>query len=386
MEDREIELRKSRMDAMQRRRKRSLWIFLFLIACIGIVIVLFTAPIFKVSEIYFVGNVQLSNEELLSDAGIKTGKNIFSVNLSKAEKRLLDNPYICEVKASREFPNKIQIQIQEKLVAAYISCEDKLVMCDLSGKIIDIVDEPSAVESITKDLPTSLDEEEDALNATPKPDEDEDEDYDEDEEEATEAEDEEEVTETEGEEEATEAEGEEEAPEAEETPLPEEGEVAPEAPNEKRIYTLPVIYGVTVEKPSVGHKLKIKNEDMSYALIRVLNDLSNSNLLSMVTKIDISDLDDIKLWIENRLELYMGGIDEFEYKSKFSSTVIKKDISEYEKAVMDFRGDKLHVRAPGSLTLKPTPEPEEENEEDIDNESGIEPEDEPDEDFGSMTL
>ena len=128
-------------------------------------------------------------------------------------------------------------------------------------------------------------------------------------------------------------------------------------------YSLPVVYGVTTSEPAVGKTLTDQGTGTFTALLGALKHLEEAGLLERTTKIDVSDMTDVKLWIENRLELWVGSLDNFEYKSLFAAKVIEDNISAYEKAVMDFRGDKLYVRAPGSLTPKATAEPDADSDE-----------------------
>ena len=54
-------------------------------------------------------------------------------------------------------------------------------------------------------------------------------------------------------------------------------------------------------------------------------------------------MSDLQLDYENRLYMLLGSYDNMDYKLKFSKKVIEENISEYEKALFDYRGDKLYV-------------------------------------------
>ena len=69
---------------------------------------------------------------------------------------------------------------------------------------------------------------------------------------------------------------------------------------------------------------------------------------------DFSDLSNLEMNYENRLQVLLGSYENVGYKLKFVKKVIQEEISDYEKALIDYRGDKLYVRTPE------TEEPEDE--------------------------
>lgn len=75
---------------------------------------------FKVTRIEVSGAHRLSKAEICDQTKIKEGINIFSVNLSKAQKRMLAHPWIAEAEISRRPPNGIRMVVREHVPLAFI--------------------------------------------------------------------------------------------------------------------------------------------------------------------------------------------------------------------------------------------------------------------------
>lgn len=73
---------------------------------------------FKAKSLVITGNHSFSDKQIISQADLKKGTNIFSVNLSLIQKRLLTHPWIEEVHISRELPSGIKIRIKEHKAVA----------------------------------------------------------------------------------------------------------------------------------------------------------------------------------------------------------------------------------------------------------------------------
>ena len=103
-----------------------------------------------------------------------------------------------------------------------------------------------------------------------------------------------------------------------------------------------------------------------------MNILDRLEMLDGVTAIDASDLSDIKIEYQNRLEIFLGSYENMEYKLTFISKVIKENISEFEHAKLDLRGENLYV---GPRDEEPVePENTEETEETVQDEEKTESE------------
>jgi cell division protein FtsQ len=83
---------------------------------------------FKASQLTILGHELLSEQEVLDQAGLSTGINIFSVNLSTTRKMLLAHPWIAEAEVSRDIPSGISLRIQEHQPLAILDIKRKFLL------------------------------------------------------------------------------------------------------------------------------------------------------------------------------------------------------------------------------------------------------------------
>ena len=100
------------------KRLKRIKFFLKLILLIGVVsgIIAFAtcSPIFNIQNIEVINNKQLSPETIISLSELSIGQNIFKFWGNDVENKIKANAYIENVELKRVFPNKIQIDIQER--------------------------------------------------------------------------------------------------------------------------------------------------------------------------------------------------------------------------------------------------------------------------------
>jgi len=89
---------------------------------------------FRADKLVVTGENRLSKKQVLQQAQIKKGLNIFSLNLSKARKRLLAHSWIVEAEVSRELPSGINVRIQEHKPLAILDLGRKFII-NTSGEI-----------------------------------------------------------------------------------------------------------------------------------------------------------------------------------------------------------------------------------------------------------
>jgi len=95
---------------------------------------------FKAKELMVIGAHRLSQNEVLQQANISSGVNIFSVNLSKVRKRLLAHSWIEDAEVRRELPSGINIRIKEQEPLAVLDLGRKFII-NTHGEIFKEMDE-----------------------------------------------------------------------------------------------------------------------------------------------------------------------------------------------------------------------------------------------------
>ena len=112
----------------------------FLLMIIIFAYILLNSNMFNSSNIKIEGNSRVSNKEIEKILDIKEDKNIFMYNTKQMEEVLIKNKYIDSVDVKRSIPNKLQILIIEKEIAAILENEDNYSYIDKSGNLIQSFD------------------------------------------------------------------------------------------------------------------------------------------------------------------------------------------------------------------------------------------------------
>jgi len=86
------------------------------------------ADAFPVHQISIAGAGRLSRDAVARRAGVQTGDNLLSVNLSKVKKRLTSHPWIADAEVRREIPSGLQIRIREHRCTAIVDLGDKFLL------------------------------------------------------------------------------------------------------------------------------------------------------------------------------------------------------------------------------------------------------------------
>lgn len=330
------------------------------------------APTFDIQNVVCEGNVHINSESLVSIAAVQTGNNIFLSTFGSAKERVESLDYVAKAEVKRRLPNTVCIIVTEEQPSAYFSVGSQLALTDLSGHVIDVVMNPDEAQQIvdSKITPEPI--------GTPEPE--------------PEAEENEEddliwgydddgdpIYKINGGHYEFDEDGnrffvDDSVPTATPEGMPEEtpavkssnlGEAnydeLPLTSGGTIIYSAPVVYGVNIKAFEKGKKVKSDDESKLETILSALNSLSNCGLLSRTTKIDAENPTDIKLYIEDRLEIWFGSFDDFDYKITFTASVINDNLSKYEHAIMDFRDSKLYVRSTDTTSPKmltaPSPRP-----------------------------
>jgi cell division protein FtsQ len=95
---------------------------------------------FKAKGLIVIGTHRLSQNEVLQQANISSGVNIFSVNLSKVRRRLLAHSWIEDAEVRRELPSGINIRIKEQKPLAVLDLGRKFII-NTHGEIFKEMDE-----------------------------------------------------------------------------------------------------------------------------------------------------------------------------------------------------------------------------------------------------
>jgi cell division protein FtsQ len=110
-----------------------------------------SAESFVVERFEVHGNVVLTQREIQELSGIVTGSNLVSAGIAGIESSLASHPRIERAQASRALPDKIVVNVQEKLPAALVAIGDDDVEIAEDGTFL-----PRAARTPLVDLPAII--------------------------------------------------------------------------------------------------------------------------------------------------------------------------------------------------------------------------------------
>jgi cell division protein FtsQ len=96
-------------------------------------LVALSAPFFRLEDINFQGNKQVSQVELLQKGGLEDKLNILSLNLSDVKKKMEAIPWVKSVHLRRELPNKLLVSVQERQPLSLVLVDGGLYFLDREG-------------------------------------------------------------------------------------------------------------------------------------------------------------------------------------------------------------------------------------------------------------
>jgi cell division protein FtsQ len=146
---------RERLDVQKKRKKRFTWYFLFFLVIVAIYSFLNSAY-FTVTTIEVAGNKYFTREEILSFGDLTTGRNIFAVNTSASQNALADQPRIAKATVRKQYPNKLQVQIQERVPVAILAYGGSYLEVDKAGYVLGVLadNQPLTLPLITGSSPS----------------------------------------------------------------------------------------------------------------------------------------------------------------------------------------------------------------------------------------
>jgi len=92
-----------------------------------------TSPRFAIRTVDLVGAKRTSLEQIKTDAGVAVGGNIFALDTDAAEHKLLENPWISEVKVTRRLPSTLRVEVSEREASAVVALGERLYLVTPEG-------------------------------------------------------------------------------------------------------------------------------------------------------------------------------------------------------------------------------------------------------------
>lgn len=93
--------------------------------------------IFNLTKVEIIGNTTLKDDQIIDLEKLVTNKNIFTYNLKKIRKEIVNNPYIEDAQVKIKLPNKIVITVKEIDIVAVLFNGNEYCYIDSSGNLIE---------------------------------------------------------------------------------------------------------------------------------------------------------------------------------------------------------------------------------------------------------
>lgn len=97
---------------------------------------------------------------------------------------------------------------------------------------------------------------------------------------------------------------------------------------------VPVITGFTLTAPVPGESFELENEETFAALEEIMQTLGEQQVTGDVTLIDFTDLSDIRLTYQNRIEFRLGNTLSVSYKVQLGCKAVE-ELGDHEEGVLD---------------------------------------------------
>lgn len=102
-----------------------------------IILVLFVSPVFNINEINVVGANELGESVYIAMSNIEIGENIFGVDKISAINEIKKEPYVESVHIKSIYPNKIEINVEERKVNYLAEENGKYYYIDKNGYLLE---------------------------------------------------------------------------------------------------------------------------------------------------------------------------------------------------------------------------------------------------------
>ena len=134
----EFAKKQRKRDKRLKRIKFFLKLILLIFVISGIIAFATCSPIFNIQNIEVINNKQLSPETIISLSELSIGQNIFKFWENDVENKIKSNAYIESVELKRVFPNKLQINIQEREPKFSVPVLGEYAYINTQGYILEI--------------------------------------------------------------------------------------------------------------------------------------------------------------------------------------------------------------------------------------------------------
>lgn len=122
-------------------------VLLAIVVAAGVVV--WTTPVFKVSDIAVSGNKAVSHEDITKATGITPGDNLVRVDVEDAAGKVAELPWVSTATVSRSFPSTLRVNVGEHAPVAFFKDGDETRLIDANGEAFAVGKPPEGAVEIT---------------------------------------------------------------------------------------------------------------------------------------------------------------------------------------------------------------------------------------------
>jgi cell division septal protein FtsQ len=124
------------------RLKRVKWLKLagVVVGFFVLVMAILSSPLFAIRHVDFEGTVYTSTKTITAVKKSLKGASVFTVDTAKARSRILQDPWVADVRITTNFPGHALVEVSERVpVVWYVGDDEKVRMVDARGHVIDVL-------------------------------------------------------------------------------------------------------------------------------------------------------------------------------------------------------------------------------------------------------
>lgn len=124
-----------------RRGKRNLLVYyiLFFVVSVTVIIVLSTTVLFNIESVSINGENPYTEQEIIDNSGIIMGENLIRLDTGTIESNLLKNlPYIDKAVVSKKLPSGVQIDVTQTVTSANVQRGSFYYLISENGRILEV--------------------------------------------------------------------------------------------------------------------------------------------------------------------------------------------------------------------------------------------------------
>ncbi len=124
------------------RLKRVKWLKLagVVMGFFVLVMAVLSSSLFAIRHVDFEGTVYTSTKTITAVKKSLKGASVFTVDTAKARSRILQDPWVADVRITTSFPGHALVEVSERVpVVWYVGDDEKVRMVDARGHVIDVL-------------------------------------------------------------------------------------------------------------------------------------------------------------------------------------------------------------------------------------------------------